>query len=156
MGAIRQDAWTEQDDRMLAEVTLRHIREGGTQLSAFAEVGQHIGRTQAACGFRWNSFLRKHYEHDIKQAKVHRQKAQHERRKFTMKRDFQEPLEKSRDQHSLFDLSNQLHGWLNKWRELQNEMMRKNAEIETLRKQNEDYRTLMQMIERARSISSTI
>lgn len=59
MSAIRQDAWSDEDDLILAEVTLRHIREGSTQLSAFEEVGEKIGRTAAACGFRWNSFVRK-------------------------------------------------------------------------------------------------
>ena len=28
MTAIRQDAWSPDDDLILAEVTLRHIREG--------------------------------------------------------------------------------------------------------------------------------
>ncbi len=59
MTAVRQDAWSEEDDLILAEVTLRQIREGGTQLAAFEEVGERIGRTAAACGFRWNSFVRK-------------------------------------------------------------------------------------------------
>ncbi|WP_442603746.1 RsfA family transcriptional regulator [Paenibacillus sp. KN14-4R] len=74
MTAIRQDAWSEDDDLILAEVTLRHIREGGTQLSAFEEVGERIGRTAAACGFRWNSFVRKKYDAAIHIAKAQRQK----------------------------------------------------------------------------------
>ena len=74
MSAVRQDAWTPEDDLMLAEVTLRHIREGSTQLSAFEEVGQRIGRTPAACGFRWNSCVRKKYDAAIQIAKAQRQK----------------------------------------------------------------------------------
>ncbi|CAG7605766.1 Prespore-specific transcriptional regulator RsfA [Paenibacillus solanacearum] len=74
MTAIRQDAWSEEDDLILADVTLRHIREGSTQLSAFEEVGEKIGRTAAACGFRWNSFVRKKYEASIQIAKAQRQK----------------------------------------------------------------------------------
>ncbi|WP_040948413.1 RsfA family transcriptional regulator [Gorillibacterium massiliense] len=74
MSAVRQDAWTEEDDLILAEVTLRHIREGSTQLTAFEEVGEKIGRTSAACGFRWNSFVRKKYETAIQIAKSQRQK----------------------------------------------------------------------------------
>jgi len=74
MSAIRQDAWSEEDDLILAEVTLRHIREGSTQLSAFEEVGERIGRTAAACGFRWNSCVRKKYEAAIQIAKAQRQK----------------------------------------------------------------------------------
>ncbi|OGX61637.1 MAG: precorrin-3B C(17)-methyltransferase [Paenibacillus sp. RIFOXYA1_FULL_44_5] len=74
MPAVRQDAWSEEDDLILAEVTLRHIREGGTQLAAFEEVGEKIGRTAAACGFRWNSSVRKKYETAIQIAKAQRQK----------------------------------------------------------------------------------
>ncbi|MDP5273140.1 RsfA family transcriptional regulator [Chengkuizengella axinellae] len=74
MTAVRQDAWTPDDDLILAEITLRHIREGSTQLSAFEEVGQRIGRTAAACGFRWNSCVRKKYEAAIQIAKGQRQK----------------------------------------------------------------------------------
>lgn len=74
MSAVRQDAWSEEDDLILAEVTLRHIREGSTQLAAFEEVGERIGRTAAACGFRWNSFVRKKYEAAIQIAKTQRQK----------------------------------------------------------------------------------
>jgi prespore-specific regulator len=74
MSAIRQDAWSPDDDLILAEVTLRHIRDGGTQLKAFEEVGERIGRTAAACGFRWNSYVRKKYEAAIQIAKTQRQK----------------------------------------------------------------------------------
>lgn len=74
MTAIRQDAWTADDDLILAEVILRHIREGSTQLAAFEEVGEKIGRTSAACGFRWNSCVRKKYEAAIQLAKAQRQK----------------------------------------------------------------------------------
>ena len=74
MTAVRQDAWSAEDDLILAEVTLRHIREGSTQLTAFEEVGEKIGRTAAACGFRWNSCVRKRYEAAIGIAKAQRQK----------------------------------------------------------------------------------
>lgn len=74
MTAVRQDAWSSEDDLILAEVTLRHIREGSTQLAAFEEVGEKIGRTAAACGFRWNSCVRKKYEEAISLAKTQRQK----------------------------------------------------------------------------------
>ncbi|WP_309123243.1 RsfA family transcriptional regulator [Paenibacillus sp.] len=74
MSAVRQDAWSPEDDLMLAEVTLRHIREGSTQLLAFEEVGERIGRTAAACGFRWNSCVRKKYDAAIQIAKAQRQK----------------------------------------------------------------------------------
>ncbi|KIL41734.1 precorrin-3B C17-methyltransferase [Gordoniibacillus kamchatkensis] len=84
MSAIRQDAWSDEDDLILAEVTLRHIREGSTQLSAFEEVGERIGRTAAACGFRWNSFVRKKYEAAIQIAKAQRQKRSQMKKQSTV------------------------------------------------------------------------
>ena len=69
MTNLRQDAWTKDEDAILAEVTLRHIREGSTQLVAFEEVGEKLSRTPAACGFRWNSLIRKQYEKAISEAK---------------------------------------------------------------------------------------
>ncbi|MFA9557165.1 RsfA family transcriptional regulator [Evansella sp. AB-rgal1] len=69
---VRQDAWSEEDDLLLAETVLRHIREGGTQLQAFDEVGDALNRTSAACGFRWNAVVRDKYEDAIKLAKKHR------------------------------------------------------------------------------------
>jgi prespore-specific regulator len=59
---VRQDAWTEENDLLLAETVLRHVREGSTQLNAFEEVGDKLDRTSAACGFRWNSVVRHQYE----------------------------------------------------------------------------------------------
>ena len=50
MATTRQDAWTDDEDLLLAEVVLRHIREGGTQLSAFKEVGKNLSRTPAHVG----------------------------------------------------------------------------------------------------------
>lgn len=72
MTSVRQDAWTQEEDLLLAEVVLRYIREGGTQLQAFEEVGRRLSRTAAACGFRWNSYVRKQYKEEIELAKKQR------------------------------------------------------------------------------------
>jgi len=68
----RQDAWTSEDDLLLAETVLRHIREGSTQLKAFDEVGDKLDRTSAACGFRWNAEVRQNYEEAVQIAKRQR------------------------------------------------------------------------------------
>jgi prespore-specific regulator len=34
MTSVRQDAWKQDEDLLLAEVVLRYIREGGAQLAA--------------------------------------------------------------------------------------------------------------------------
>ncbi|MDF0726812.1 RsfA family transcriptional regulator [Cytobacillus sp. S13-E01] len=69
---VRQDAWSHEDDLLLAETVLRYIREGGTQLAAFDEVGDKLNRTSAACGFRWNAEVRNQYEQAIAIAKKQR------------------------------------------------------------------------------------
>ncbi|EZP76274.1 RsfA family transcription factor [Parageobacillus genomosp. 1] len=68
----RQDAWSHEEDVVLAETVLRYIREGGTQLAAFEEVGNRLNRTAAACGFRWNAEVRKRYVEAIELAKKER------------------------------------------------------------------------------------
>jgi prespore-specific regulator len=72
----RQDAWTEEDDLLLAETVLRHVREGSTQLNAFEEVGDKLNRTSAACGFRWNAVVRHQYEKALGLAKKQRKQRQ--------------------------------------------------------------------------------
>src|SRR5699024_7087466 len=69
---VRQDAWSHEDDLLLAETVLRHIREGSTQLNAFEEVGDKLNRTSAACGFRWNAEVRNKYNSAIDLAKRQR------------------------------------------------------------------------------------
>ncbi|WP_272495691.1 RsfA family transcriptional regulator [Bacillus pinisoli] len=69
---VRSDAWSHEDDLLLAETVLRYIREGGTQLQAFEEVGDKLNRTSAACGFRWNAEVRKQYDQAISIAKKQR------------------------------------------------------------------------------------
>jgi prespore-specific regulator len=72
----RSDAWTPEDDARLAELVLHHIRTGSTQLRAFEEAGNELGRTAAACGYRWNGVVRKHYKEQIEQAKRERKALQ--------------------------------------------------------------------------------
>ncbi|TKH66831.1 RsfA family transcriptional regulator [Bacillus cereus] len=69
----RQDSWTNDNDLLLASTVLQNIRNGGTQLAAFKEVAKLLNRTPAACGFRWNSYVRKQYQEEIQQAKQNRE-----------------------------------------------------------------------------------
>ena len=75
MVKVRQDAWIEENDTLLADTVLRHVREGSTQLSAFEEVGDALNRTAAACGFRWNAVVRRDYEKELADAKKERKQA---------------------------------------------------------------------------------
>ncbi|MEO4054016.1 RsfA family transcriptional regulator [Solibacillus sp. CAU 1738] len=69
---VRQDAWLKENDELLAEAVLRHVKEGSTQLNAFDEAGDALNRTAAACGFRWNAVVRRLYEQDLASAKKER------------------------------------------------------------------------------------
>lgn len=64
--------WNEEQDILLAEVVLRHIREGSTAISAFEEVGKKLNRSAASCGYRWNNTVRLNYENAINAAKKYR------------------------------------------------------------------------------------
>ncbi|RFA37618.1 RsfA family transcriptional regulator [Virgibacillus dokdonensis] len=72
MNVTRQDAWTKDEDVLLAETVLRYIKEGKTQLEAFREVAHRLSRTPAACGFRWNATIRKQYQNEVQRAKEER------------------------------------------------------------------------------------
>lgn len=69
MTKVRQDAWQEESDLLLADIVLRHIREGSTQLNAFEEAGNKMKRTAAACGFRWNAVVRHQFDEQVTEAK---------------------------------------------------------------------------------------
>ncbi|RFB17641.1 RsfA family transcriptional regulator [Bacillus sp. HNG] len=89
---VRQDAWSHEDDLLLAETVLRYIREGGTQLAAFDEVGDKLNRTSAACGFRWNAEVRNNYEQAIAIAK--KQRKERKRALERMNKENEQAIEK--------------------------------------------------------------
>ena len=191
MTAVRQDAWSPDDDLILAEVTLRHIREGSTQLSAFEEVGERIGRTSAACGFRWNSCVRKRYEDAIQIAKQQRQKRNYMKKQSyvvaphvssvgmidTEERTYKsEPL--TEETLSIDAVVRFLRQWKGTYQELsrqiktlERDIREKDEELYTLRELNErlslevnnaqtdyravndDYKTLIQIMDRARRLT---
>ncbi len=72
MTKVRQDAWVKENDELLAEAVLRHVKEGSTQLNAFEEASDLLNRTAAACGFRWNAVVRRIYEEELTKAKKER------------------------------------------------------------------------------------
>ncbi len=68
----RHDAWTLENDELLAETVLTYIQSGRTQTSAFEDVGNLLNRTPGACGYRWNAEIRKRYTKEFEQAKKNR------------------------------------------------------------------------------------
>jgi prespore-specific regulator len=185
MVASRQDAWTEDDDLVLAEVTLRHIREGGTQLAAFEEVGQRLGRTAAACGFRWNSCVRKRYDAAIAIAKSQRQQLKKLGRLPAQSSELDgsaagklgtQPLEgaisggatdeeqqieaaikillkQKETLHRLKQLERELEGKESEIKELKEANQKMKSELEEVQGVNEDYKALVQIMNRARKLA---
>ncbi|MBA4601182.1 RsfA family transcriptional regulator [Thermoactinomyces mirandus] len=178
MAVKRQDAWTPDDDMILAEVTLRHIREGGTQLSAFEEVAEKLGRTPAACGFRWNSTVRKKYEPAIQIAKQQRQKKLQERGKMTAHHSGRDSFSSDDMVHSIENMirflrqyKNEINDLRRQQKELEKELQEREQELKKLEQENQemkeqlshvksdyrlvndDYRTLVQIMERARKLA---
>ncbi|MDQ0217187.1 RsfA family transcriptional regulator [Peribacillus cavernae] len=181
MSIARQDAWTQDEDLLLAELVLRYIREGSTQLKAFEEVGRQLSRTAAACGFRWNSCVRKQYQSGIEVAKKQRKenkKASGEQidvepasplpalvaeqtevqamqgpasvtvdeviQYLTKMDEFSKLFNKERDQ-----LTNGYNDVKKEYQALQEE---NNKLKEQLRAVEEDYRSLLQIMDRARKM----
>ncbi|MBE1555761.1 RsfA family transcriptional regulator [Sporosarcina limicola] len=103
MVKVRQDAWIEENDTLLADTVLRHVREGSTQLSAFEEVGDALDRTAAACGFRWNAVVRRDYEKELVEAKKERKQAIRVLGKDFKRRGQQlyTPMQGSEDEHKV-------------------------------------------------------
>lgn len=180
MVANRQDAWTPDDDLLLAEVTLRHIREGSTQLRAFEEVAERLGRTSAACGFRWNSAVRKNYEDAIAIAKTQRKKnklnknmAAKSIESSLTSRYEGEQIEESIavDFEAVINFlkrqRNENQQLLKQNRLLESELEKKESELEQLRRENDqmknecrsaksvndDYLALVKIMERARKLA---
>lgn len=49
------------EDKLLTDLVLTCMKNGGTQTSAFQVAAVKLGRTIAACSFRWNSTLKRKY-----------------------------------------------------------------------------------------------
>lgn len=181
MSIARQDAWNQDEDLLLAEVVLRHIREGSTQLRAFEEVGRQLSRTSAACGFRWNSFVRKQYKSGIELAKKQRKDVKRnqspknenikeiEDREISIEAPSQDEIlskssitledvlsfiKEKTEVSQVFQKEKQ-QGSL-KLEQLQQENNQLRQEIKLLQQQlhavEEDYRALLQIMERARKL----
>ena len=171
MAVSRQDAWTHDEDLILAELVLRHIREGSTQLTAFEEVGKRLSRTSAACGFRWNSYVRKQYISGIELAKKQRK----ENKKALAKPKAEQVPEQKPEQAAAGHLQledviafiTNLHAGLSadhaegqKLQERYEAVKKENEKLEeevlSLRKKvhdlEEDYRALIEIMDKARKM----
>ncbi|MBS8263347.1 RsfA family transcriptional regulator [Mesobacillus boroniphilus] len=177
MPLTRQDAWSQDEDLLLAEVVLRNIREGGTQLKAFEEVGKQLSRTAAACGFRWNSYVRKQYKSGIELAKKQRKESKKQTKSQEKAEEVAPPVseapnmapeqEEKRSNLNIEAVKQYLDDLYEKAGDANNQDVQKekirglekqiyylsaeNEKLETqLRSMEEDYRALIDIMERAK------
>ncbi|MCC3357581.1 RsfA family transcriptional regulator [Bacillus sp. REN16] len=178
MTSTRQDAWSGDEDLLLAEVVLRHIREGGTQLGAFEEVGRTLSRTAAACGFRWNSYVRKQYKSGIELAKKQRKELKKQNNGEQLQQNQPEPetIELTNSQSTELQLrdiirfleeyektENKFDNVVKENKSLNTEVTKLQDQVKDLKAQNktlenniqlieEDYKALIEIMERARKM----
>lgn len=176
MTTVRQDAWSKDEDLLLAEVVLRHIREGSTQLKAFEEVGQKLSRTAAACGFRWNSAVRKQYTTGIELAKRQRKELKRKLEEDTVREYIEGEeneeirnenltleqvisyLRRIKEQEEYYAASNeQLVKYKEECDRLENKLQLAVKENEYLKKEisslKDDYLSLLSIMEKARKLA---
>lgn len=131
--------WSKHEDQLLAETIFKHIEDGSTQLAAFAETGERLGRSPEACGFRWNNVLRKKYEASL-------QIAQEQARSVRTRSKLH--LEDGWDEKEIPKMVNwmirYLRWWRDRWagrererKELKEKIRRKEEVIRQLRRENE-------------------
>ncbi|MFC4767663.1 RsfA family transcriptional regulator [Effusibacillus consociatus] len=169
----RSDAWTPEDDNRLAEIVLRHIREGSTQLNAFVEAANLLGRTPAACGYRWNGVVRRNFTDDIKQAKQEKKNHAALKGHFSRRRPWAPDLEdtsidgiiRALKQHErlFYEIQDRNRELQERVNSLQQELEQLQFENRKLRDRNgfaanggellsEDSKTLLAIMERARKL----
>jgi len=174
LAKIRQDAWSYEDDLLLAETVLRHVREGSTQLKAFEEVGDQLNRTSAACGFRWNAEVRSNYIEAMELAKRQRKERKRALAKETKKTpnfgmnssrsstlSLNQVVEFLKQLDEDYTSSNQSKTTIERLKRendsLQNEVNQLKMKLKTTEKHlytmKEDYETFIQIMDRARKMT---
>ncbi|WP_336775324.1 hypothetical protein [Paenibacillus sp. MMO-58] len=161
----RKDIWTPDEDQTLASIVLSYIRDGKTQLNAFKTVGENIGRTAAACGFRWNGDVRKRFEESINEAKRERLKKKSRQKgnvlPFSTPGTPESIMEISDLLASILQLAesykSQIHTQQETISALRSQLLNRDEEILILKEQAaknapSDLETLMGIMDRARSL----
>lgn len=176
MTTSRQDAWTPDEDFILAELVLAHIREGSTQLKAFEEAGIKLKRTAAACGFRWNSNIRKQYKKGIDFAKKQRKESKKQSTTASSEQNNEDnvKVEQNADSSILPEVTNifeKIESELKLVDQYKNENSKLKSETEILQQEKlevekrletvskeyqqlrEDYHSLMSLLDKARKMA---
>ncbi|WP_431785840.1 hypothetical protein [Paenibacillus lactis] len=167
----RKDEWSYEEDLLLAQTILEHIETNSTQLKAFEEVAERLRRTPAACGFRWNSAVRKDYTEQIKEAKSKRKSAKNDATEDVVAKASALVVEANNHEHQRVDSVTPFDPIIDTLTSLKQEYLTMKATIDELSKQvteltnrlenvsspstfspTEDMHNLMQIIRRAEQL----
>lgn len=140
----RKDKWLTSEDILLAKTVISHISKGSTQINAFDTVADALNRTPAACGFRWNSEVRKDYMNEIRQAKTERSK---------LKGVKPIKVEESTSIDSIITYLSRFEQLLN---EKDKQIQQLKDEVKSLRQNNtsDDLNSLMEILRRAKDLGA--
>ncbi len=61
--------WTDEEEKVLVNIAFDHIRNNKKMKDAWKKAEEKIGRTAAACKFRWVTRLSEQYSEEIKRMK---------------------------------------------------------------------------------------
>lgn len=77
--------WSKDDDLMLVEMVLRHVRNGGAAIDGCREFAEYTGdeRSVDAVKFRFHTQLKQHHEKAYELAKAEGKKIKAEKRRYT-------------------------------------------------------------------------
>lgn len=144
----KKNSWSLNDDNLLAEVVLAHIKNGVTQIKAFEAAAKKLGRTTGACAFRWNSTIRKKFSDTIINIKNNKQ---------TSTNLFETQGQTQQEDGKSTTLIEEISDYVN---ELENKIEQLQIEIKQLREQanhnkekylaNDDFQKLISIITNAR------
>lgn len=157
---MRKDTWTVHDDEILANTVLNYVSQGKSQLEAFEACEMKLGRTTTACGFRWNSEVRKHHEKEIKEAKLKGKEQRKNRNKIANVSVVDRP-ESRMEKLEVFDWDETIKSLTEGYRRLNKafeEVSRENVLLkEKLAEQpnGEDLKMLLELMNHARKIGLT-
>jgi prespore-specific regulator len=145
---LRQDGWDDSNDELLAKTVIEFVQSGKTQLLAFEEVAKLLDRTAQACGFRWNSSLRKQYNQEMKEAK--KQKSLLPSKKYYNKKvvSIQERMPLSTQQ-----ILEMMHEFFNEYEQLKQEnasLKKVKVSEDSLHFSADDVQTMTSLFKRAR------
>lgn len=140
--------WTKDDDLLLVETVLRHVRSGGAAIDGCREFAEKTGdgRSVDAVKFRFHTQLKKQHQTAYNIAKEQGKQIKAEKRKYvTQSERFEEILDKhiGKDDDEEIEIDD-VYILLKRYMKQE---PKKNDEVEYLRKENERLNELAQSLQ---------